>query len=978
MKKFYSRYSHFMALFTVLISILYLTECQSNTKQAKVKEEENEPFIMESFDFWTASRSYPNTELVAKTFTSSYNKLHENMQMRAMQPDLVSTLPWQALAPMNFAGRILTMAVSPANANTIFVGSSSGGLWKTTTGGTGGPGGISWTYVPTGFPVLGVGAVVINPQNANEIYAGTGEVYNKNAKGVTAGGHMRTYRGFYGIGILKSIDGGASWQQVLNFSQSNLEGVFDMLINPLKPSTVWAATTDGLYRSFNSGTDWTRVHSVLMTTDLAMKPGDTSVLYVSCGNFGTTGNGLYKSVNAGAVTPVFTKMTSGLPANYTGMARMAISANNPNRVYATIGHDPGTSTKYGLYVSTNQGSSWAKATSTNIINGQGWYAHDVVADPANANIVYWGEIDMYKSTNGGSTFTKVSDWSKWNLSNTTVGTTTEGTSTNYVHADNHRIFYSGGAIYTCTDGGLFKSTNAGSSWLSLNGGLQTVQIYSNASVSKTDPNYMLLGLQDNGTFVYRGIPGCKRVIGADGFSTAIDPTNDNIGFAEYYFLNLKKSSDKGNTFPTTSYSNNYNSFTVPNENACFNSPFVFANNNTNIMYGGTIYLKKSSNKGGSWTNGNGGAVISGASNPIITLAAAPTDDNTLFISTSPGGGIRSKLFASTNGGTSVTNITSTLPDRYYTKIAVDPADKNRVAVTLSGFGSSHVFITHDGGSSWTDIGAGLPDVPHNTLAFDPNNTSILYVGNDLGVYFATDVPITSPGESATLNWTSYNEGFTDATLVSDILVTTTNKLRLATHGRGLWERDLAIAPAGTVQLSELQVVISGSQNMVSFKARHEDLVDYYELEFSKDGNRFAEAGKTTPSSRSAGVPNIYQLVHQDFNGAESGYYRIKIVLTNGQSYYSGMLKLTRSMDGKMKIYPNPVQDKLQLNLNANIAGMANISVMDFAGKIILNRGVSLQKGSNTTSLSLPHGNAGAYRIIVKGVVESNAGFIRLQ
>ncbi len=280
MKKFYPNLSLSATISLMFLFLVCLQSCQDNNPATEA-EEENEPFIMESMEFWTASRSYPNKDLDARTFTASYNRLNQHVQMRALQPDLVTTAPWTPLAPFNFAGRILSMAISPANANTIFVGSASGGLWKTTTGGTGAPGGINWTYVPTGFPVLGVGAVVINPQNANEIYAGTGEVYNKNPKGVTAAGHIRTHRGFYGIGILKSTDGGATWQQVLNFSQSNLEGVFDMLINPLKPSTVWAATTDGLYRSFNSGTNWTKVHSVLMTTDLAMKPGDTSVLYVA-------------------------------------------------------------------------------------------------------------------------------------------------------------------------------------------------------------------------------------------------------------------------------------------------------------------------------------------------------------------------------------------------------------------------------------------------------------------------------------------------------------------------------------------------------------------------------------------------------------------------------------------------------------------------------------------------------------------------
>jgi Secretion system C-terminal sorting domain len=967
-----------LACFMSLLFIALFSSCNNSANEPFSEEnEEGKPIIMESFDLWTAMRSYPEKEIRAMGFANAHRELRENMYRKASSREMLVTPPWQPLAPMNFAGRILSMAISPANANTIFVGSASGGLWKTTTGGTGGPGGISWTYVPTGFPVLGVGAVAINPSNANEIYIGTGEVYNKNEKGVTAGGHIRTHRGFYGIGILKSLDGGTTWSQVLSFQASNLEGVNDLLINPLKPSTVYAATTNGLYRSFNSGQNWTRIHSVLMTMDLAMKPGDTSVLYIASGNFGSTGNGLYKTINAGAATPTITRMTSGLPASFTGMARIAISAANPNRIYASIGHSSGATTKYGLYVSTNQGSSWSRPTTTNIIGNQGWYAHDLVIDPANANTVYWSEIDIYKSTNGGSSFSKRSNWSGWNLNNTTIGTTAEGTS-NYVHADIHRMYITGSTLFACSDGGLFKSTNGGTSFLSLNGGLQTAQIYPNISAGNTDPNFILCGLQDNGTFVYRGTPGSARVIGADGFCTAVDPANDNISFAQFYFFNVKKSTDKGFTYPTTSYTNNYNASVVPNENACFNAPIIFARNNTNTLYGGTIFLKKSINKGTSWTSANGGVAVSGTSNPIITLAVAPTDDNTVYISTAPGGNNRSRLYKTTNGGTSVVNITGTLPDRYYSKIAVDPVDKNKVAVTLSGFGSSHVFITHDGGTTWMDIGAGLPDVPHNTLAFDPNNTSVLYVGNDLGVYYATDVPAAATGAtSATLNWTSYNEGFTDATLVSDLLVTSNNKLRMATHGRGLWDRDLAVVETAAVQLSEVKAVPLDDKNLISWKARHESGVDYYELEFSNDGTSFTPAGKLTPINKATGNPNQYQLTDVN-NLAANGYYRIKINAANKPPLYSGIMEVARKMKTGFKIYPNPVREKLQFDIVSKEQGEAQIRIVDITGKVMITRSEKLTKGVNRITIPVQQLVPGNYRLVTTGAAQANTSFIRMQ
>ncbi len=969
MKKIFAKSAYFLPLIIVV--------CLFTTKKSDpwmgLEENENKPIVLEAFEQWTAMRAYPNDEIQAKPFSSAHQELRKQMEMRANQPELVSAMPWQPLAPMNFAGRILCMAVSPTNANTIFVGSASGGLWKSTTGGTGGPGGISWTYVPTGFPVLGVGSIAINPQNANEIYIGTGEVYNKNEKGVTPGGHLRTYRGFYGIGILKSIDGGVNWVQVLNFDQSNLEGVSDMVINRLRPSTLYAATTDGLYRSVNSGANWVKIHSVLMAMDLAMSPSDTGVLLVACGNFGSTGNGIYKTNNAGATIPTFTRLTSGLPTSYTGMARVAFAPSNTSKIFASIGHQPGATTTYGLFVSTNTGSSWSKVTTTQIINGQGWYAHDVVVDPTTSNTVYWSEIDIYKSTNGGSTMTKKSTWSGWNLANTTIGTTTEGTS-NYTHADSHRLYFFNGALYTVTDGGLFKSNDGGTSFISLNGGLQTAQIYPSISVGKTDPNYMLLGLQDNGTFVYRGQPGAARVIGADGFSTAIDPANDNIGFAEYYFFNLKKSTDKGFTFPTTSYTNNYNSATIPNEMACFNAPVIFANNNTNIMYGGTIYLKKSINKGSSWTNGNAGAVISGSNSPILTLAVAPSDDNLVYISTAPASGIPSRMYVTTNGGSTVTNITGVLPNRYYSKIAVDPSDKNRAVITLSGFGSSHVFITYDAGTNWTDIGSGLPDVPHNTLGFDPNNTSTVYVGNDLGVYYANDVPVAFPGSSATVNWTPYNDGFTDATLVSDLVFTTHNKLRLATHGRGLWERDLAIAPTMAVQLSELQVMAAHGQNQIRWKARHESSVDYYELEFSNDGTLFHSVRKMMPTDRTEGTPNQYQITDaNDQPGTIT--YRVKIALDHGQAYYSGLLKVENIIKGTLKIIPKSNRGSIQLNLDSKLGGRIDFFVVDMSGRFVLQQNATISDGKSHLNLNVQSLKPGSYRLASKGAIQSNNSLV---
>jgi hypothetical protein len=574
-------------LITILSGFIVLAFHSCSEKHDSKENEENEGLTSaEMMKLWGEMRAYPYDAIPQEKFHLGFRKLkddEEKLRRRKLSglgsnQAAMSVTPWTPLAPKNFAGRILSLAFHPTNANVMWVGSASGGLWKTTNGGTGAANGINWVNVATGFPVLGISAIAVNPVNPSELYLGTGEVYNSGGNGYQ-GQNDRIFRGSYGIGILKTTDGGTTWSKSLDFSSANLKGVADIIINPLKASTVYAATTDGVYRSFNSGADWQLVHPVPMSMDICMKPNDTSTLYVGAGNFGSAGSGIYKSVNAGGSSPVFTKLSSGLPAAFTGMIRLHISPSNVNKVYASIGKAPNSTAASGLYASTNGGSSWTKASSTAYINSQGWYAHDVVASPTNANTVFVAEMDMYRTTTGGGTLTKISDWSLWNFNNTTVGTTAEGSTTKYVHADIHHLYvspFSATTIFAVSDGGVFKTTNSGTSFVSLNGGLQTAQIYSNMAVSASDPNFMICGLQDNATFIYQGQPGCVRKIGGDGFSAAIDPTNDNICFGSLYYFTVYKSTNRGSSFATV----NNNSSGA--EKACFNAPLEMSTSNPNV------------------------------------------------------------------------------------------------------------------------------------------------------------------------------------------------------------------------------------------------------------------------------------------------------------------------------------------------------------------------------------------------------------
>ncbi len=945
-------------------------------KEEKEEDGKGEAYL--GFELWTEMRGYPDKQMDPSKFIPGFERSLK-MNARTIEKEkgirLANTSPWDELGPMNYAGRVLSIAFHPTDANIMFVGTASGGLWKTTNGGTGAADGINWTFVPTGFPVLGVSSIAINPSNADEIYIGTGEVYNTNiiGGGSTGAGHIRLFRGTYGIGLLKSTNGGATWSKVLNFNNSALKGVMDLAIHPTTPSTVFAATTDGVYRTTNSGANWTLIHNVVNAHDLHFKPGNPNILYVGSGNFGSAGAGIYKTVNANAGSPSFNKLAGGLPATITGKIMLSISAATPTRIYASIGRHPDNSADAtGLYISTDEGSSWTATGwigANSKVTTQGWYAHDIVAHPTNSNIIVWGELNTWRSINGGTNLTQVGFWNNWNVNNVTVGTTMEGINDNYVHADIHRMVFSphnSNTLFVCSDGGIFRSTDGGANYQTLNGGLNTAQIYSNMAIHPTNKNYMLIGLQDNEATVYEGNPGFRRIGSlGDGFHSAIRPTNGQIQFVESYYFNYRRSADGGSTFAGGSG--------AVAELACFNVPLVYSlQANSNRMYAGTIFFKRSSDNGSTWTNRT--PAISGANNPIISMVA-PKDD-TVYFSTAPGGGIRSKLWRTTNATTATignivfTDISASLPDRYYSDIAVDPVDAKRIAVTLSGFGSSHVYLTIDGGANWSNIGTGLPDVPANSVTFDPQNPYIIYIANDLGVYYSYGVPIAGSAPLAAttnLTWVAYNEGFTDAILANDLLVTPgpNRKLRLGSYGRGLWERDMVPETLLPSKIVSLTGVRRDGKNQLNWRVEEETNVNKYTIEYSVDNNEFNKVGELKAINALSGR-NEYNFAH-NADVFSTAYYRLKIIDRDGSSQYSDVVKINAdNTKAGYRVYPNPTSGLVKVNVPVTKQTIINYRIVDMSGKVVMSQQVSLRPGLQQFTADMTSLSPGNYRIILEG------------
>jgi len=683
---------------------------------------------------------------------------------------------------LNIAGRTLTLAFHPIDANIIFAGSASGGLWKTTNAGIG----INaWERVPIDFPILAVSSIVISPQNPDVMYIGTGEMYNTTE--TKPGVVNRLTRGTYGFGIFKSIDGGISWEQSLDWSYEAMQGVQAIIINPLNPQVLYAATSTGLMKSSDAGNNWTLIQELPMAVDVAINPIDTNIIYVSYGSLFAETTGIYRSRNGGAD---FSQLSIGIPTSYTGKAMLTIDPNSPNIIYASVAD---AFRSIGLFKSNNNGDSWVQVNDLDIAAFQGWYSHDVTVNPNNSQAVIQVGIDAWKSENGGFTMDQQSFWTNARFGKNPVGEP-DGPP-NYVHSDIHQAIFHplmDNTLFLATDGGVFVSKDGGTTYASRNGGLQTAQFYANFSNSSTNKDLAIGGMQDNSTAIYTGEGAWTKVLGGDGMSTAIDTENDNIIYGSSQFLNISRSIDGGESFKDI----------APGAiEPIFSAPFELAPSNPKVLYAAGRFLFKSTDSGNNWTTPNNNFLDEG--NSILAIAIAPYNSNKLLVSTAPNLTEKANLFSSQDGGINWTKL-SGLPDRIVTDFAFHPTNENIAFVTLGGFGSFHIYQTMDDGNNWFPIDNNLPDIPYNTILIDPERPDNIYIGNDLGIYVSED-----GGGS----WIPFMEGLPEAVLAMHLSISPANqKLRIATHGNGVFQTDLVGKVVSSISETPIANTINLAQN----------------------------------------------------------------------------------------------------------------------------------------------------------------------
>ena len=717
----------------------------------------------EYFEHWYGIRAYPN-ELIPK---AAYYEAWQHAEAVQRPTRGRTGAEWTSIGPDNIGGRMLALAIDPVNPEILWAGAASGGLWKSTTGGEGA---AAWTRIETGFPSLSVSSILVDPTNPQILYLGTGEIslYARPLNGTPGA------RASYGIGILKSLDGGMTWQETgLTWSFDQHRVVLSMRFAPNDPNTIWAATSEGLYRTTDGGATWELKHDVLMAMDVVIDPMNPNKIFVAHGQLNSTPDpGLYRSTDGG---DSWALLAGGLPVANFGRTPLAIRntvPGGPATVYAGVS-DANTRQVIGLFRSTNDGANWSNLAGVNWAGGQAWYDNVIGVSQHNPNLVLCGGLDWYRSTNGGSSLGQVSYWYNGYMGEIPPGGA-EGPG-DYVHADQHAIAFhptNGQIVYVGSDGGIFKSTDGGATWEGKNGGLVTTQFYAGFAGGYGPSGIAVGGLQDNGTIKYTGSPSWSKIFGGDGGWCAIDPRDEEVIYEEYVYLNMYKSLDGGaNWQEIHPYSSG---------EANFIAPFVIAESAPDILYAGTRGVKRTTNGGTSWSYPDGNSNWNGTA--IASFVVAFTSADTLMAGTGSGSASAVvEIRRSTNGGQSWTDVTVQLPNRYPTDFGYSRTDSRQVWATFAGFGTGHVFRSTDAGLTWTDRSGNLPDIPVQCVAVDPRGADQVYVGTDLGIFYTID-----GGQ----NWLDLNAGMPLAQVLDLVMHMTQLKMRAATFGNGVYEIDL--------------------------------------------------------------------------------------------------------------------------------------------------------------------------------------------
>ncbi|MEL6811012.1 MAG: YCF48-related protein [Bacteroidota bacterium] len=597
----------------------------------------------------------------------------------------MDTSNWLELGPTTWnstsgwnpgVGRITSFAVDPDDQNHIVVGSQTGGVWRTTDGGT------NWTVLTDSFTNMDAYALAIHPVNKDTYYWGSSS----------------------GI-IFRTTDAGANWSQWVNLSGADVNKI---LIHPTSPDIVFVSVVSGgIFRTTNGGSTWSGTLTSESTGyDIEFKPGDTNTVYAS-------GNGFYRSTDGGAS---FSQISSPFTAGQTKM--IGVSANGASTVYVV---EESNGIFGGIYVSGNSGASFTELShSANYFgysdtggdsSGQAPRDMDIVVSPTNVNEVHIAGIHSWRSFDGGATFELTSYWTESGAASRDVG---------YCHADIDIMEFVGNNLYVGSDGGIFVATNSAevmndNFYTDLTFGLGIRQFY-RIGVSQTNPEILVGGSQDNGSSFYNTSGNWFDWLGADGMEGFVDKNNNDIFYG---------TSQNGTLYKSTNGGQSRFNLATPPGSGNWVTPFEQDPTDQDVIYVGYDEVYKSTNGGFSWS-----AISQDFGPNMDYLKIAPSNNQIMY------GSVDGNLYKTTDGGATNWTSLSGYSGTFINDIAIHPSDPNRVAIATNN--TNRVFVSTDGGSSWTPMKLNLPNYTAYSLVWQNTADNRLFVGMNYGIYYIDD------------------------------------------------------------------------------------------------------------------------------------------------------------------------------------------------------------------------------------------------
>lgn len=693
------------------------------------------------WEYFMAPRAYPSGRLnnPAKLALDEEFRYAYKGQAQAKLAGIAHTGNWSSLGIKNVTtinnpgwkggiGRVNCIAFHPTDPDTIFLGTPAGGLWKSTDAGA------SWQCLTNGLPIMGVSGIAVDTDNPDILYILTGDGDGSNTKS---------------IGVLKSIDGGATWLSTdLSWEATESVRGYKLLMHPNDPAILFAVTSEGIYKTTDGGINWknNQVQAGYFF-DIEFKPADPTVMYAA------TKDTFYKSVDSGnSWVPEYTVPTAN-PTCYTtiNQKRIAIgvTADDPDYIYL-LSSDKRDSIGCGvsdkrcrIFRSTNGGDSFNERAD-HIGRAQGAYDVAIAVLPKKKNKIYVGLVKVYKSTDGGVQWQEKSD---------------------NIHVDFHAFEFNGNKLYAATDGGIYRRQSG--AWIPIWGGLEITQFYRFGG-TPANPDLIYAGAQDNGVNAWEGSDSMELINGGDGMECIIDYSNPDIVYHSTQNGPLRRSSNG-----SSSMGNLIRPGWVGA--GAWVTPFIMHPSNPDTLYAGYDRVYQISQAGAQWDSLGNSKLSTGK---YKSLAMGTNDTQVIYAAKS------NEMMVTTDGGTNWVSKKSGLPvgGAQITYISVSTIDAQKAWVSFSGYASGKkVYYTDNAGNNWYNISGSLPNVPVNCITYHDNGNDALYIGTDIGVFYKDN----------TLNdWIPFRNGM-PSVIVNELEVSPgNNKIRAATFGRGIWESDL--------------------------------------------------------------------------------------------------------------------------------------------------------------------------------------------